>query len=76
MNGKDSQEAVAPTLAGATHAECGEDRQTERPVCLAKAHDSMIRILENPENHVDGLLGPTDGRGLFAGLADHFKQAA
>jgi len=24
---------------------------------------------------VEAALGPTDGRGLFAGLADHFKQA-
>ena len=34
--------------------EQSEDRQTERPVCLANAHDSLIRIIENPKNHVDG----------------------
>src|SRR5207247_10569759 len=34
--------------------EQSEDRQTERPVCLANAHDSLIRIIENPKNHIDG----------------------
>jgi phosphoribosylformylglycinamidine synthase len=33
-------------------------------------------MMPHPENHVDGELGVTDGRGLFAGLVDHFKQAA
>jgi phosphoribosylformylglycinamidine synthase len=31
--------------------------------------------MPHPENHVEPALGPADGRGLFAGLADHFKQA-
>jgi phosphoribosylformylglycinamidine synthase subunit PurQ / glutaminase len=37
---------------------------------------SVLGLMPHPENHVEAALGPTDGRGLFAGLVDHFKQAA
>src|SRR3989442_9557519 len=37
---------------------------------------NVLCLMPHPENHVEAALGPTDGRGLFAGLADHFKQAA
>src|SRR6266851_2438372 len=37
---------------------------------------NVLGLMPHPENHVEAALGPTDGRGLFAGLIDHFKQAA
>ena len=37
---------------------------------------NVLGLMPHPENHVEAALGPTDGRGLFAGLADHFKKAA
>jgi phosphoribosylformylglycinamidine synthase subunit PurQ / glutaminase len=37
---------------------------------------NVLGMMPHPENHVEGVLGSTDGRGLFAGLADHFKRAA
>jgi phosphoribosylformylglycinamidine synthase subunit PurQ / glutaminase len=37
---------------------------------------NVFGMMPHPENHVEAALGPTDGRGLFAGLADHFRQAA
>jgi phosphoribosylformylglycinamidine synthase subunit PurQ / glutaminase len=37
---------------------------------------NVLGLMPHPENHVEAALGPTDGRGLFAGLTDHFKQAA
>jgi phosphoribosylformylglycinamidine synthase len=37
---------------------------------------NVFGMMPHPENHVEAVLGPTDGRGLFAGLADHFRQAA
>jgi phosphoribosylformylglycinamidine synthase subunit PurQ / glutaminase len=37
---------------------------------------NVLGLMPHPENHVEAALGPTDGRGLFAGLADHFKRAA
>jgi phosphoribosylformylglycinamidine synthase len=37
---------------------------------------NVLGLMPHPENHVEGALGATDGRGLFAGLVDHFKQAA
>ena len=37
---------------------------------------NVLGMMPHPENHVEATLGSTDGRGLFAGLTDHFKQAA
>jgi phosphoribosylformylglycinamidine synthase len=37
---------------------------------------NVLGLMPHPENHVEAALGCTDGRGLFAGLADHFKKAA
>ncbi len=37
---------------------------------------NVLGMMPHPENHVEAVMGCTDGRGLFAGLADHFKQAA
>ena len=37
---------------------------------------NVLGMMPHPENHVDATVGCTDGRGLFAGLADYFKQAA
>lgn len=37
---------------------------------------NVLGMMPHPENHVDGSLGSTDGRGLFAGLVDHFREAA
>ena len=51
---------------GSTHAIAG----------ILNAHGNVLGMMPHPENHVEASLGPTDGRGLLAGLADHFKQAA
>jgi phosphoribosylformylglycinamidine synthase I len=37
---------------------------------------NVLGLMPHPENHVEPALGPTDGRGLFAGLVDHLKSAA
>jgi phosphoribosylformylglycinamidine synthase len=37
---------------------------------------NVLGMMPHPENHVEADIGPTDGRGLFAGLVDHFKRAA
>jgi phosphoribosylformylglycinamidine synthase subunit PurQ / glutaminase len=43
---------------------------------IANAGGNVLGMMPHPENHVEAALGVTDGRGLFAGLVDHFKQAA
>jgi phosphoribosylformylglycinamidine synthase I len=43
---------------------------------ILSEHGNILGMMPHPENHVEASLGPTDGRGLRAGLADHFKQAA
>jgi phosphoribosylformylglycinamidine synthase len=37
---------------------------------------NVLGLMPHPENHVDPTIGCTDGRGLFAGLAAHFAEAA
>jgi phosphoribosylformylglycinamidine synthase I len=37
---------------------------------------NVLGMMPHPENHVEAALGPTDGRGLFAGLTQHFARAA
>jgi len=37
---------------------------------------NVLGMMPHPENHVEAAIGCTDGRGLFAGLADYFKRAA
>jgi phosphoribosylformylglycinamidine synthase I len=43
---------------------------------IANDCGNVVGMMPHPENHVESELGVTDGRGLFAGLVDHFKQAA
>jgi phosphoribosylformylglycinamidine synthase len=37
---------------------------------------NVLGMMPHPENHVESIMGCTDGRGLFAGLSDHFGKAA
>jgi len=36
----------------------------------------VLGMMPHPENHVEDIMGCADGRGLFAGLLAHLKQAA
>jgi len=51
---------------GATNAICG----------IVNERGNVFGMMPHPENHVESVMGCTDGRGLFAGLVDHLKQAA
>ena len=37
---------------------------------------NVLGMMPHPENHVEDIMGCTDGRGLFAGLAAHLDRAA
>ena len=37
---------------------------------------NVLGMMPHPENHVEDIMGNTDGRGLFAGLVAHIEQAA
>ena len=43
---------------------------------IINEHGNVLGLMPHPENHVEASMGRTDGRGLFAGLVDHFKVAA
>jgi phosphoribosylformylglycinamidine synthase len=51
---------------GATHAIAG----------ILSERGNVLGLMPHPENHVEAAIGPTDGRGLFAGLTQHFADAA
>jgi phosphoribosylformylglycinamidine synthase subunit PurQ / glutaminase len=58
--------AASANVNGATNAIAG---------VLSEKHN-VLGLMPHPENHVETIMGSTDGRGLFAGLVDHFLQAA
>src|SRR3984885_6974973 len=37
---------------------------------------NVLGMMPHPENHVEAVMGCTDGRGLFAGLVEHLSRAA
>ena len=37
---------------------------------------NVLGMMPHPENHVEAIMGCTDGRGLFAGLVAHLERAA
>lgn len=43
---------------------------------IANERGNVLGMMPHPENHVEAAMGSTDGRGLFAGLAEHFSAAA
>jgi phosphoribosylformylglycinamidine synthase len=53
-------------INGATNAIAG----------IVNARGNVCGMMPHPENHVEASIGPTDGRGLFAGLVEHFAWAA
>jgi phosphoribosylformylglycinamidine synthase len=57
---------AAWNVNGATNAIAG----------IVNEGSNVLGLMPHPENHVEPELGVTDGRGLFAGLVDHFKQVA
>ena len=43
---------------------------------IVNERGNVLGMMPHPENHVEAAIGPTDGRGLFAGLVDHLAKAA
>jgi phosphoribosylformylglycinamidine synthase len=43
---------------------------------IVSERGNVLGMMPHPENHVEAALGVTDGRGLFAGLAEALAQAA
>ena len=43
---------------------------------IVNEHGNVLGLMPHPENHIEAALGSTEGRGLFAGIADHLNRAA
>jgi phosphoribosylformylglycinamidine synthase subunit PurQ / glutaminase len=42
---------------------------------IVNERGNVLGMMPHPENHVERAMGPTDGRGLFQGLAEHLSRA-
>jgi phosphoribosylformylglycinamidine synthase len=60
--------------------ELGEDSNingaTNSIAGIVNENGNVLGMMPHPENHVDDVMGCTDGRGLFAGLVAHLDRAA
>ncbi len=43
---------------------------------IVSERGNVLGMMPHPENHVEDIMGCTDGRGLFAGLVAHLEKAA
>jgi phosphoribosylformylglycinamidine synthase subunit PurQ / glutaminase len=64
--GPDGFPAPAWNINGSTNAIAG----------IVNDRGNVLGMMPHPENHVEAAMGSTDGRGLFAGLAEHLSRAA
>ena len=56
----------ASNFNGAAHSIAG----------IVNERGNVLGMMPHPENHVEDIMGCTDGRGLFAGLVAHLEHAA
>jgi phosphoribosylformylglycinamidine synthase I len=62
--------------AGSLDAAWNVNGATNAIAGIVNEGGNVVGMMPHPENHVEREMGVTDGRGLFAGLVDHFRQAA
>jgi phosphoribosylformylglycinamidine synthase subunit PurQ / glutaminase len=61
---------------GACSPEWNVNGSTNAIAGIVSERGNVLGMMPHPENHAEAVMGPTDGRGLFAGLVEHFRQAA
>jgi phosphoribosylformylglycinamidine synthase I len=61
----DGTVSPAANVNGSTNAIAG----------IVSERGNVLGMMPHPENHVEAAIGSTDGRGLFAGLAEHLRAA-
>jgi phosphoribosylformylglycinamidine synthase subunit PurQ / glutaminase len=61
----DGTVSAASNVNGSTNAIAG----------IVSERGNVLGMMPHPENHVEAAIGSTDGRGLFAGLAEHLRAA-
>ena len=65
---------VAPD--GARDAAFNVNGSTNAIAGIINDRGNVLGMMPHPENHVEDIMGCTDGRGLFAGLVAHLERAA
>jgi phosphoribosylformylglycinamidine synthase I len=64
------------TADGALDASSNINGATNAIAGIVNARGNVAGMMPHPENHVESIIGSTDGRGLFAGLVAQFGKAA
>jgi phosphoribosylformylglycinamidine synthase subunit PurQ / glutaminase len=65
---------VAPS--GALDPRWNVNGATDAIAGIINERGNVFGMMPHPENHVEAVMGCTDGRGLFAGLVEHLASAA
>jgi phosphoribosylformylglycinamidine synthase len=61
---------------GIVDPDCNHNGAMNAIAGIINERGNVLGLMPHPENHVEAIMGCTDGRGLFAGLVDHFQKAA
>ena len=61
---------------GAVDAQSNINGAAQSIAGIVNEHGNVLGMMPHPENHVEDIMGCTDGRGLFAGLVAHLERAA
>jgi phosphoribosylformylglycinamidine synthase subunit PurQ / glutaminase len=65
---------VAPS--GALDSRWNVNGATDAIAGIINERGNVFGMMPHPENHVEAVMGCTDGRGLFAGLVEHLASTA
>jgi phosphoribosylformylglycinamidine synthase len=61
---------------GARDPALNDNGSTNAIAGIINERGNVLGMMPHPENHVEAAIGPTDGRGLFAGLVEALDRAA
>ena len=64
------------TADGRRDAQANVNGATDAIAGIINERGNVFGMMPHPENHVEAVMGCTDGRGLFAGLVEQVAQAA
>jgi phosphoribosylformylglycinamidine synthase subunit PurQ / glutaminase len=64
------------TAEGVVDAESNINGAARSIAGIVNERGNVLGMMPHPENHVEDIMGCTDGRGLFAGLDAHLEKAA
>jgi Phosphoribosylformylglycinamidine (FGAM) synthase, glutamine amidotransferase domain len=68
--------SIATARRGRRRRALQRQRRAQSIAGIVNERGNVLGMMPHPENHVEDIMGCTDGRGLFAGLVAHLERAA